>query len=1238
MEEFLNLYSANRNTFINNFYVISKKNNIDKVDESLRSLVKLTIPPYDGNITDYEYYKVHEFIVLTGIMAHHKMCSIDVPRLEAKNFGYEGCFKFLESYSTIVAGSYNKSDVQSEAQSNLLSVGRTEDYKSYIENAHYVEDIKNIIELIDKTERKIGANSKALTDLIAETFHSRIGSALSVIRRRYKYIMEGTFGVDNYVGVYTGKSVAVMQGVSKGHTKVINPDSTFSKLYKPLLDDVLNVTFYNERKEGTGRQFDLELIMSEVGERDYRSVKPIYFPLKMLEFISKCGVKTADGYTFTHQTQMLNYSRLSESEIGGLNRYLDAIEAFFKKDILSYLYLCLVSYCSSHFSEKYPEFRGNDKDLMESTLFDIIDEAENNIDNNLGWFDVETSIGNMLKYYVNCVTTVVVLDKCVVSKTKSSSDADMLEIADFRFKVCSKLTMPSYTNSEFIARLIQVQGINKSDMQGIDEYQGVVDEDGFTFIDLKYTFDADKVNARPIFAYKALLSLTNMLTEEERLSGKAPLGWDNILLGRGLSDELITSTAGSSINLQNSQVHFIMSGSRSGKGVMCYNIFATAIGSKKPIFYIDRKPDTATVLRAMSPNMFCVNGGQYDDTIDTEGRFNPTNYKFQIPSYLSNAFKSTEELFDYVYFRATLLILSMFDYADRFKSTQMGDALQQSFGHGAILVLDEFSNFIKDFLIDGMPFSVAGNSLLGSAYSSHGMIKGLQDISDTVTKAKTALAKTESKKNVTEAEISIAERNLAIAQSKVYDLSKVYMGAVADGYNSVLSGLAGKKDAAGAVAKTMQIFVIGQDFSNIRTAVDNATWFNTGAPTNTQKFTASQGINPLVKMLSGLSTDILTGYQKDRPSYLAQKKELGYKTANLLNASRRCFAYKNVGTLTTAELDKLMNTVDTLKSSDSVKNYLNTWTYFKPFLILNTADEPPEEVRYASFCPDSKVRENIRKGLPNDVITDANVMKACSKSQYVGQCLSQCENVGLTWDDLLEDNDDGSGHLHQGIGFSGYIQQLAGGIPYEAMNSSGDIVNKFIAEVYGYTGTWEEFLCDLRPEWIITAQGFDENGKSTVTSRLSSSFFNTGFVALDPVSILGDKLESLVPYYQSSGGNSTVQVADNNLLRTNEAYNDSYVEEPYESSYTSQATNVVSASSPSSNSAREESALEKLKRQESERESEAKAQAQSQLSDESLRNLVNALLVNIAGYDRLSNANKLVAFDKLFEYFRKAGV
>ena len=64
--------------------------------------------------------------------------------------------------------------------------------------------------------------------------------------------------------------------------------------------------------------------------------------------------------------------------------------------------------------------------------------------------------------------------------------------------------------------------------------------------------------------------------------------------------------------LQRNTVHNMMAGSRAGKGVMTMNILVSGIASKKPIFYIDRKPDMAVLFYELSQgNMFVVNGGQF---------------------------------------------------------------------------------------------------------------------------------------------------------------------------------------------------------------------------------------------------------------------------------------------------------------------------------------------------------------------------------------------------------------------------------------------------------------------------------------------------------------------------------------------------------------------------------------------------------------------------------------------------
>ena len=179
---------------------------------------------------------------------------------------------------------------------------------------------------------------------------------------------------------------------------------------------------------------------------------------------------------------------------------------------------------------------------------------------------------------------------------------------------------------------------------------------------------------------------------------------------------------------------------------------------------------------------------------------------------------------------------------------------------------------------------------------------------------------------------------------------------------------------------------------------------------------------------------------------------------------------------------------------------------------MNNSVEPPECLRGKDCAPDAKTRENMRKG-----IIPAPDGNTYLQSQYVGQCLSSCEEAGLSWGDLLSDNDDGTGHLNKGIGFEDYICQLAGGVPYDSMALSGKLATEFIQTVYGYKGSWLEFVCDFRPEWIISTKGYTHDGsKNVVNDKLADSFFFKGLLALNPAEVLGEKLESLLPYYGNS--------------------------------------------------------------------------------------------------------------------------
>lgn len=1093
MPDFKELYASCRSTLFDVYNSHSKHTSLSNITDRLDSIVECSME--DAGCGERE---LHEFLVLVLYSAYYKILGIDSDRLEALEFGYKGCARFLKGL-LVVSGKSEKV-IEYEVLNTLLSVGRDESFEEYISNSHYIDDVKNINDLLNSG---VGARevSIELRRMIGAVFASNIKSALKLIDSRYSYLLEGTFGIDNYKGIYTGRTSAVMQGVSRGIAKVIEPDIDFATKFKPIFDEILDASLY-AGSESNGRQFDLEQIASNFWSD--RNAKPTYFPFKMLEFMSKCG-RPGKDIEFTTKTQLLNYIRLSDGVVGSKEKYLGAIQGFFEAQVIEYIRICLALYCCSHFAGHYDCFTSDfsmiDTSDFDSALVAVLEDRQENIAGGLGFSTMRGYVVDAIWYFVDCVTTAVVLDKCETAKVTLPGGASGLELLEFRFKVCARLRMEGYSNMQFIQRYIKLDGLNASDMPDIEDTEPTVDDRGFTMVDIKYTFDMDKVNARPMFAYKALGAL------RERGSN---VDWQSILLGRDLRDKIVTSGVGGDICLQDSQVHWIISGSRSGKGVMCYNIFATALGAGIPIFYLDRKPDTATVMNQLSGGrMFCVNGGQYDSAIDVTGEFSPDRYSFQIPSYLQRDFADMGRRFDFVYFRSLMLVLAMFDYADTYKDSPMGQKLLGAFSGGVVLVLDEFSNFISECLAKGKPMSSSSGSWLSRASSQKGMVESLQTVSTGVKKAQVNLMRVENKKGVTEAEIEMARDALSLAESAEFDMDRVYWAAVADAYRYIKDSLGGKKDAAGAVAKSMQIFVIGQDFSKIECALAEPDWFNTGAAGNRDKFIKSDGIIPLVHLLGGLSSDVITGYQADRAGYLGQGK---YSTKNKLNTSRRCFAYKKMGSFSKDELRRISNTEEAFKGNESqIENYLKTWKYFKPFLILNNAEEPPAEV-CVRFDENSDVRLNVRKGVDSYAGVDQS---ACRRSQYVGQCISACEDAGLSWDDLLAANNDGTGHLDAGVGFEGYISQLgmAGG-----MAVSGDLATEFVQSVYGYSGTWEQFVCDFRPEWIVSTKGYTADGaRNVVQDRLSDSFFFKGLLALSPAKVLGDKLESLLPYYSGEG-------------------------------------------------------------------------------------------------------------------------
>ena len=139
-------------------------------------------------------------------------------------------------------------------------------------------------------------------------------------------------------------------------------------------------------------------------------------------------------------------------------------------------------------------------------------------------------------------------------------------------------------------------------------------------------------------------------------------------------------------------------------------------------------------------------------------------------------------------------------------------------------------------------------------------------------------------------------------------------------------------------------------------------------------------------------------------------------------------------------------------------------------MILNNAIQPPKNLLSVEIAPSKEGRRELRKG-----VHDADVRP----SQFVGQCLCNVEEAGLGWKDLLGANpsENDPAVLHDGVGLPGYVERMAkaNSVPLDdivnKLNKSGVLMTKFVQKVYGYPGTWDEFIYDMDPKWIITTEG-----------------------------------------------------------------------------------------------------------------------------------------------------------------------
>lgn len=595
-------------------------------------------------------------------------------------------------------------------------------------------------------------------------------------------------------------------------------------------------------EESLSREFPV----SEIVERYERGNKKVlYCPNKMIEFVFGCSTSSngADNvYT-------------PSSDISSWNEY-------WNKQVLSQIRSICRTVLYTYFKRKgYLE-----------------NNAYKDIDNFQECKDVLDSITDYL--YRN-------LTACIIVSSWRKVDGNFI---GFKFR-CTDIdhVIPLDTS---VTKMLVANNFGGLVGDNDSVYEPVVSlgsRSDYSVISIQHKFNPAIVNGEPLFSYRAL--------EAMKAAGKS-VSWESLILGKREDDSILA--VGDEIKFKGGVLcHWINAGSRAGKGVMTLNILAGAIASGKPIFYLDNKPDMASMFRSAmlsGGNMFCING-DYDVTFDTT--FNSCNpemfgWSNRVPSYvkerMGDQYTSYASLY---YLRAVMFMMCVIYLRGMLKGTEQFEEVGGS--KGVVVVIDEITAASRD--IANM---LSKNGAIGSAFYSTNTISKLRD---TISKGKQATV----------------------------DQFTCYCTDMINSLNSTMRTLSGwqQKGLAGGGREgdISDVFILGQLFNSVDK--EKLTYI----PTNDNNMNGTCG-NPFYNFLFAFGeNDAFMGYNAGAPEYMYTSDETS-KSYTRLNATARNFAY--IKNFTVGTLDTMRNQSNGGVSS---KDLSESALYFKPFLIFNDGAE-----------------------------------------------------------------------------------------------------------------------------------------------------------------------------------------------------------------------------------------------------------------------------------------------------------
>lgn len=607
----------------------------------------------------------------------------------------------------------------------------------------------------------------------------------------------------------------------------------------------------NELKieEVDSRNFDINLIVFNF--INGRNNKDLYFPNKLLEFAFGCS-------SYLNNDEQSQYP--ASSNIKSWNDYSEKI-----------IRPLITSICKSTIVLLFKEKGFLKDDSYKSTeAFSLM----------------QSMLDCLYKNLTPCLT---------VMNWKEVADNQSTSMAGFKIRVSDinkRLPMGNIVTEYIINNIF---GGLKGDSDAVCESIVPLGGKEYSVIDIQHKFSPSLVNGEPLFAYTALNALKN--------SGKSP-SWGTLILGKKDDDSILT--VGDDISFNKHLCHWVLAGSRSGKGVMTLNILAGALASNLPVFYLDNKPDMASMFRSKqlsNGKMFCING-DYDASFDETFQScapEQFNWNKNIPEYiqreLGNNYTSYAPIF---YLRAVMFLMSLIYVRG---SVRTNARLYNALGgkDGVVIVIDEIS---------------AADAGINAIFDKNGSFGSHFYSASTLSNAEKSANKDKSGKAI-------------VSEFGCYSTDLIR--SLNESFRTIcgqwkLKGLTG----GGTEGDVSNIFIIGQNIHEVDTSKMEY------IPTNENNMNRMSG-DAFYNFLFNLGSDAFMGYNIDHPEYMwssIENAEEGSKASTRLNATARNFAYvENFGEGTVSTM------MDTKLGGKSSKEIADNAKYFKPFLIFNDADE-----------------------------------------------------------------------------------------------------------------------------------------------------------------------------------------------------------------------------------------------------------------------------------------------------------